>query len=64
MGYHLCGHLVSEVTHSQQALLLHGVTIVVLLLLCRYERDEVIKGNPYSGFDRHNGEIAGFHLDG
>lgn len=32
--------------------------------MCRYERDYVIPGEPYAGFDRHNGEIAGFHLDG
>ena len=30
----------------------------------RYKRDHVIEGGPYAGFDRHNGEIAGFHLDG
>ncbi len=24
----------------------------------------MIPGKPYAGFDRHNGEIAGFHLDG
>ncbi|XP_039269065.2 glycosaminoglycan xylosylkinase-like [Styela clava] len=29
----------------------------------RYERDHVIDGKPYDGFDRHNGEIASFHLD-
>lgn len=30
----------------------------------RYARDTVISGDPYAGFDRHTGEIAGFHLDG
>lgn len=30
----------------------------------RYARDTVIGGDPYAGFDRHTGEIAGFHLDG
>ena len=34
------------------------------LTIRRYERDHVIPGEPYAGFDRHNGEIAGFHLDG
>ena len=34
------------------------------MYMCRYERDHVITGDPYAGFDRHNGEIAGFHLDG
>ncbi|XP_071821250.1 glycosaminoglycan xylosylkinase-like isoform X2 [Apostichopus japonicus] len=28
-----------------------------------YRRDEVMTGNPYSGKDRHNGEIAAFHLN-
>ncbi|XP_014252220.1 glycosaminoglycan xylosylkinase-like [Cimex lectularius] len=27
-----------------------------------YERDKVILGKPYAGKDRHNGEIAAFHL--
>ena len=30
--------------------------------LCRYSRDYVVTGMPYSGADRHNGEIASFHL--
>ena len=36
----------------------------VFLLQYRYARSEVIGGDPYAGFDRHNAEIAGFHLDG
>ena len=34
--------------------------------LSRYKRDSVVgdKNDPYAGYDRHNGEIAGFHLDG
>ncbi|KAK3086999.1 hypothetical protein FSP39_000178 [Pinctada imbricata] len=27
-----------------------------------FSRDHVIKGSPYGGADRHNGEIAAFHL--
>lgn len=27
-----------------------------------YERNQVIQGSPYAGADRHNGEIAAFHL--
>lgn len=30
----------------------------------RYSADHTIKGDPISGFDRHDGEIAAFHLDG
>ena len=33
------------------------------IVLDRYSRDYVIEGPPYKGFDRHNGEIAAFHLD-
>ena len=37
---------------------------LIMCSWCRYARSEVITGNPYAGFDRHNAEIAGFHLDG
>ena len=30
----------------------------------RYEPEHIIKGDPISGFDRHDAEIAAFHLDG
>ena len=33
------------------------------IILHRYSRDYVVEGTPYSGFDRHNGEIAAYHLD-
>nr|XP_006822578.1 PREDICTED: glycosaminoglycan xylosylkinase-like [Saccoglossus kowalevskii] len=36
---------------------------IVVFKPMRYSRDHVINGNPYAGYDRHNSEIAGFHLD-
>lgn len=31
--------------------------------LRRYTRDHVVEGEPYAGYDRHNAEVAAFHLD-
>lgn len=36
----------------------------VLFKPMRYERNVKIGGDPYSGYDRHNAEIAAFHLSG
>lgn len=34
-----------------------------LCLSLRYSRDYVVEGEPYAGYDRHNAEVAAFHLD-
>ncbi|XP_033114499.1 uncharacterized protein LOC117114977 [Anneissia japonica] len=36
---------------------------VVVFKPKRFSRDYVIEGSPVAGYDRHNGEIAAFHLD-
>ncbi|XP_071947852.1 glycosaminoglycan xylosylkinase-like isoform X2 [Antedon mediterranea] len=36
---------------------------VVVFKPKRFSRDHVIEGSPVAGYDRHNGEIAAFHLD-
>lgn len=49
-------------TQLKASVLLRGGQMVVFKPK-RYEPDVVIKGSPYSGFDRHDAEIAAFHLD-
>ncbi|CAH3042017.1 unnamed protein product [Porites lobata] len=49
-------------TQLKASLILEGNQRVVFKPM-RYSRDYVIEGPPYKGFDRHNGEIAAFHLD-
>ncbi|XP_011661064.2 glycosaminoglycan xylosylkinase [Strongylocentrotus purpuratus] len=49
-------------TQLKARLMLEGGQLVVFKPK-RYPRDHVIYGTPYAGYDRHNGEIAAFHLD-
>nr|XP_054770184.1 glycosaminoglycan xylosylkinase-like [Lytechinus pictus] len=49
-------------TQLKARLMLAGGQLVVYKPK-RYQRDFVIYGTPYAGYDRHNGEIAAFHLD-
>lgn len=49
-------------TQLKATLILEGKQRVVFKPM-RYTRDYIVEGTPYSGFDRHNGEIAAFHLD-
>lgn len=39
---------------------------MIRFYIYRYDRDTIVDGpdDPYRGFDRHNGEIASFHLEG
>ncbi|XP_065829885.1 glycosaminoglycan xylosylkinase-like [Oscarella lobularis] len=50
-------------TQLKATFILRGEQKVVFKPM-RYSRDTVITGNPYSGYDRHNAEIAAFYLDG
>ncbi|XP_071507967.1 glycosaminoglycan xylosylkinase-like [Diadema antillarum] len=49
-------------TQLKARLTLEGGQLVVFKPK-RYPREHVIYGTPYAGYDRHNGEIAAFHLD-
>lgn len=49
-------------TQLKATLTLEGRQKVVFKPM-RYPRDFIVEGTPYAGFDRHNGEIAAFHLD-
>ncbi|XP_078358088.1 glycosaminoglycan xylosylkinase-like [Oculina patagonica] len=49
-------------TQLKATLTLEGKQTVVFKPM-RYPRDFIVEGTPYAGFDRHNGEIAAFHLD-
>ncbi|XP_031574377.1 glycosaminoglycan xylosylkinase-like isoform X2 [Actinia tenebrosa] len=49
-------------TQLKATFLLDGKQKVVFKPM-RYPRDYVIEGKPYDGYDRHNGEIAAFHVD-
>lgn len=49
-------------TQLKATLTLEGKQRVVFKPM-RYPRDFIVEGTPYAGFDRHNGEIAAFHLD-
>ena len=37
-------------------------SFIRLRIPIRYPREEIIEGEIYAGADRHNGEIAAFHL--
>lgn len=42
----------------------HSVYLILSSsLFFRYNRDYVVEGEPYAGYDRHNAEVAAFHLD-
>ena len=37
--------------------------MLYLLVISRFERDYIVPGQAWNGGDRHNGEIAAFHLN-
>ncbi|XP_035685479.1 glycosaminoglycan xylosylkinase-like [Branchiostoma floridae] len=61
----------AEITHADVGY--KGTQLKALLVLNghqkavfkpkRYPREYIIEGKPYDGYDRHNAEIAAFHLD-
>lgn len=54
----------SRGTQLKASLTLDGPSLQkVVFKPMRYTRDHIITGKIYDGFDRHNAEIAAFHLD-
>lgn len=58
--------LIKKKILSDWFILLTFVLLFILFLFppsLRYNRDYVVEGEPYAGYDRHNAEVAAFHLD-